>query len=229
MAYEPCARGPAAVVIKSIRVQRQRSSDWHYSRPAVVVIVLIIVCHWHQCSGGRGCQRLVETGLNQSCGGSPMHRILVNRNWSISKAHRTATTGPVATSCSPVQLQFFPAHTTGLLNTKWNRFANMGRVYEDHCDGSHYIVVLKSIQHAYIALHQYTDDTPIAFSASTTNKDILSSPSSYPRCNIILCNLLHPASLAQDPLTSVTAQTSPHLQQHIVPPIASPVNNDTAV
>ncbi len=110
------ARGPAVAVIKSIRVQRKRSSDWHYSRP-VVMIVLIVVCRWHRCSGGRGCQRPVETGLNRSCGGSPTRRISVNRNRSVSEAHRTATAGLVATGCSPVRLRFFPAHTTGLLNT----------------------------------------------------------------------------------------------------------------
>jgi len=34
---------------------------------------------------------------------------------------RTGTTGPVATSSSPVQLQFFAVHTTGLLNTNHNQ------------------------------------------------------------------------------------------------------------
>jgi len=64
------------------------------------------------------CQRPVETGPNRSCDGSPMHRNPVNRNRSIPKTCRTATAGPVAIGCSPVWLQFFPVHTTGLLNTK---------------------------------------------------------------------------------------------------------------
>ncbi len=43
----------------------------------------------------------------------------MNRNRSVSKAHRTATAGPVVAGCSPVRLQLFPVHTTGLLNTTY--------------------------------------------------------------------------------------------------------------
>jgi len=70
----------------------------------------------------RTCQRPVETGPNQSCDGSSRHWNPVNRNWSIPETRRTATAGPVAIGCSPVQLQFFPVHTTGLLNTTLDPF-----------------------------------------------------------------------------------------------------------
>jgi len=97
----------------------------------------------------------------------------------------------------------------------------MGRLFGGDRDGSHYIAVLKSIRHVYIALHQDTDCAPRAFSASTTaDERVLSLPSSYPQCNIPR-NIPHPASLAQDPVTYATAQITPHLQQRIPPPIAS--------
>ena len=51
--------------------------------------------------------------------------------------------------------------------------------------GSNPVHILHLIRHLYITLHQGTDATPTAFSASTDTFDaILFHPSSYPLCNI---------------------------------------------
>src|SRR6266702_372996 len=57
------------------------------------------------------------TSPNWSCGGSPMHQILMNHNQFTSGTHRTASPGLVATSCSSVWLQFFLVLAARLLNT----------------------------------------------------------------------------------------------------------------
>ena len=48
------------------------------------------------------------------------------------------------------------------------------------------ILLLKNLRHFYIALHQGTDASPTAFSASTTDHEhILDLPSSYPSCHCL--------------------------------------------
>jgi hypothetical protein len=115
---------------------------------------------------------------------------------------------------------------------EWNRIVEMGglRIFGSNRDASQYIAILKNIHHLYIALHPRL--APTAPDASTPDERTnLSLASSYPRCD-----LGHSASRSRDPATGATAQafpiprptgataqTSPYLQQHTIPPIASTI------
>ena len=70
------------------------------------------------------------------------------------------------------------------------------------------VVFLCWIRHLYITLHEGTDASPTAFSASTPDQDsILDEPSSYPLCNI--ANHCHPNSPAHPLSTQPTQSSNP--------------------
>ena len=67
--------------------------------------------------------------------------------------------------------------------TMWNETVQDARSREN--EFSYPVLILCDIRHLYIALHQCTDATPIAFSPSTDSLDrILTQRSSYPLCDV---------------------------------------------
>ncbi len=69
------------------------------------------------------------------------------------------------------------------------------------------VLLLKNLRHFYIALHQGTDASPTAFSASTTDHEhILDLPSSYPSCHC----LDTPSESQPQPPAAASSLTFPH-------------------
>ncbi|KAH9971825.1 hypothetical protein BGW80DRAFT_1460277 [Lactifluus volemus] len=81
-------------------------------------------------------------------------------------------------------------------------------------------LVLRPIRHIYIALHQGTNATPVAFDASTDDDDpILERLSSYPSCNI-------PGHHSASKTTHLSSHPSPDL---VHTPTISPTAHSSAV
>ena len=95
--------------------------------------------------------------------------------------------------------------------TLWNEIVR--EAWKPGPRSSKSIRILKGIRQFYIALHQGTDATPTAFSASTDDMDqILRWPRSYPLCNL---GGHHPAST---PHLSVTLPTQPGISPNALSP-----------
>jgi hypothetical protein len=110
--------------------------------------------------------------------------------------------------------------------TLWNRIVEEAR---NKGPFSTPIDILHRIRHLYLALHQGTDATPTAFTASTDDFDnVLFRPSSYPFCNIASHR---PQSTALIPVTN--SRTDPFSTQPgdspYAPPLQSTIGNSAAL
>ena len=100
--------------------------------------------------------------------------------------------------------------------TLWNEVAQEAR---DQGPSSNPAKILREIRHLYISLHQGTDATPTAFSASTDGLDPI-LPSSYALCNTASHRPDLTRSMACVPVTN--SRTIPSLTQPDQSPAASP-------